>query len=302
MSFEIKEDFAKEQNLTPEQVTAITGNVTTYHDAEVATLKQEWDGKANTDAEGILNGAASKIEKDTGVSREQGEKMADYILRSHTEFSKDKTTALETATKEYQDKVANFKGNDDVVNELESYKTKYSDLQKKEAEFDTLNDSGVQTKYDELLVSFNGLNIDTSFNGVKPNFPQDANQYEVSAKWNEFKKEVLTTYDIKIVEGEALAISKENQHKQVKLKDLVSENTALKDLMAGRKQDGINAKQTDYKEVEGVPFKVPVNVDAKELTKLVQEQLTKENISKTSMEYPKRFAAMYNKAKQKTAE
>ena len=166
--------------------------------------------------------------------------------------------------------------------------TNYSELQKKEADYDTLLGSGIKDKFETLQKEHFTLNIETSFNEVKPSFPKEANEFEVASKWNDFKKDVLTKYELRTVEGEVLAISKENEHKQVKLKDLVKDDAVIGDLIKGRQQDGINATQTDAITVEGIPFKIDVNMPAKERHAFIQSELMKK-YPVMSNEYAKAF-------------
>jgi len=295
---EFTPEFITEQGFTPEQVTAITGQYTPH----IAELKKGWDGTANEQAEGILTGAAKKITEITKVDREQGEKVGDFIHRAWGVHSKDGQAALETATQGYNDKVKNFKGDESLRTEFEGLGIKYSDLQKREAEFNTLLDSGVSDAHEKLLVEHEVMKLNTAFSNVKPVFSQDSNKWESQSKWDAFKAEVLTKYTIEIVEGEALAIDKENKYTTVKLKELVDKDSALTELVKGRQQAALDGKTTDLKDVEGVPFKVPA-IDG-DLTQAVQEYLASINVGKLDSTYTKLFAENFNMARaaqQKTA-
>ena len=57
-------------------------------------LKGQWDGKANTDAEKILEGAANSIKEVTGLERVQGQKIADYVTAAYTKHSEGKNKEL----------------------------------------------------------------------------------------------------------------------------------------------------------------------------------------------------------------
>lgn len=303
--FKLSEDLTKTQELSEVQVTAIQDVVTTHYkehkDANgIADLKKEWDSKANDDAEAILNGAATKITDLTKVSRDQGEKIADFIGRAtDTHFTSTKQL-LEDSKTEYEEKVKNFKGDPDLVKNFGEVQTKYDALQKKEADYDAMLKSGIKDKYDKLIVE-HATNLQAvAFGSVKPTFHKDANQFEVSAKWNDFIKKVEEKHNIVMVDNEAKAVDKENEHKVVSLKDLVDADETLKELMKGRTQDPLNAKETDFKEVEGVPFKVPVNADGATITKLIYEQLATEGLEKFgdgADKWTKRFAELNRKAR-----
>lgn len=299
---ELSKDLIEAQKLSTEQVTAIQDVVTTHYkehtDANgIADLKKEWDGKANTDAEAILNGAATKITDLTKVSRDQGEKIADFIGRAtDTHFTSTKQL-LEDSKTEYEEKVKNFKGDPDLVKNFGEVQTKYDALQKKEADYDAILTSGIKDKYDKLVVE-HATNLQAvAFGSVKPSFHKDANQFEVSAKWNDFIKKVEEKHNIVMVDNEAKAVDKENEHKVVSLKDLVDADETLKELMKGRTQEGLPAKEADFKEVEGVPFKVPKDADTAVTTKLIQDHLAKEGIDRMSDEYSEKFSELNKKVR-----
>jgi len=288
---ELSKEFIEEHKLEEAQVTAITGFATTH----IADLKGEWDGKANKDAEAILGGAADKIKEITGVEREKGEKMGDYINKSWDTFSVTKTKELDDKIGEYDEKIKNVKGSEPLVKEFDAVKLKYETLQKKEADFDELLNSGIKDKYDTLLGETSTLKVATAFNTVKPNFPDTANLYESAAKWNAFKKEVLKDNTLEEVDGEWLAINKENKHKQAKLSELVSKDDDLKKLLEGRKQEGPNAKETVLTDIEGVPFKVPAEATSADRSKLINEHLDTKGIGKITPERTKMFKELNDK-------
>lgn len=294
---ELTKELIEAQGLSEDQAKAIS----TFNNEQlanaIADTKKEYDGKANEQAEGILTGAAKRITELTNVERTQGEKIADFVDRAWSEFSTEGKTSLEQAKSEYEEKLKNFKGDPEVSKELLSLKDKLDTLQKKEADYDALLGSGVQDKYTELQGKYGTMQKEIAFSNVKPNFSQDANEYEVAAKWDDFKRGVLENYNIVLVEGEAIAVDKENEHKTIKLKDLVEKNEVLTELAKGRQQQGIPAQQTDLKDVDGVPFKIPANADGVELTKAVQDYLLTQKVDKLSPDYSKKFSELYNKAK-----
>ena len=108
---------------------------------------------------------------------------------------------------------------------------------------------------------------------VHPEWSKNANIYEVNAKWGEFKSGILNDYEIELVEGTAMAISKENKHKQVKLADLVGKDETLSKLVLGRQQSGVNAREINSVEIDGVPFKVPENADSAVRTQVIKDYL-----------------------------
>lgn len=298
---EFAEDFIKQQGLSAEQVTAITSNVTNHYDTHIAEEKKGWDDKANKDAQGILDGATNKIVELTSVARNDKEKAAEYIDRAWATFSKDGLTALEASKKEYDDKVTNFEGDSNLKAELITLKEKIDPLQKKEADYDALLNSGVKDKYDTLVIEHKDNLRAVAFGGVKPSFHKDANEFEVSAQWSAFIKEVEEKHNVVLVDGEAIAIDKNNEHKRVPLKDLVKDNEVLTKLINGRQQEGLPTSQSsENRDIEGVPFAVPQNADDATITKLIYGQLEKENLEKfgeSSGEWTDRFAELNRKVR-----
>lgn len=285
---DLSQEFIEQNGLSAEQVTAITGHATTH----IQELKGSWDGKANKDAEAILDGAAKKIQDITGVSRDQGEKVADFMNRSWNQFSEKGTSDIEAKKIELAEKIKNASGNEFLSKEFDELQVKYSGLQKKEASFDELINSGVTDKYNTLLSETNKLKISNAFGGVKPSFPNEANQYEVSAKWDSFKNSILKDNTLEMVDNEWYAVDKENKHKTTKLSDLVSKDADLIKLLEGRQQNGLGGKETSLLDVEGVPFKVPANSSSSERAKLIRDHLTSQGISQTSNNYSKKFAEL----------
>ena len=295
---ELSKEIIEAQGFSREQVTAMNAILTPLLDEPtVADLKKEWDGKANEQAEGILTGAAKAITNLTKVERNQGEKVADYMARAYGVMSETGNTELAAAKLEYDDKVKNFKGDPDQAKRLEEARVKLDDLQKKEADYDALLSSGVKDKYDDLQGKYEAMNKQVAFGNVKPVFSADSNEYEVATKWSEFQSEVLGKYDVVLVDGEAIAIDKDNEHKTVKLKDLVAQNNVLTELVKGRQQQSMNGKQTDLKDVEGLPFKLDANAD---LTKQIQEHLAANGVGNLDSTYSKKFGELYKTAKAAT--
>lgn len=288
---DLSKEFIETNKLDETQVKAIT----THAVSHIADLKGEWDGKANKDAEAILDGAAKKIQEVTGVEREKGEKVGDFVNRSWGQFSEKGTKELASKMTEYEDKIKNVKGNETLSKEFETLQTKHSDLQKKEASFDELLGSGVKDKYEALLSETSSLKIMNAFNSVKPSFPNTVNAYEVDAKWDSFKNSILKNNTLEMVDNEWVAVDKENKHKITKLTDLVSKDADLTKLLEGRQQTGPNANSVNLKDIDGVPFQVPENSTSADRAKLIKDHLATKGISSTSSEYSEMFAELNRK-------
>ncbi|NQV77084.1 MAG: hypothetical protein HQ490_01865 [Lutibacter sp.] len=284
---------------TEEQVTELgltednTTKVSVFFEEQIANTKKEYDGIANANAEKILEGASKKIFSDTGIERQQSEKVGDYITRAWDEHNVSKLTELEQKKTDYDDKIKNFKGSNETKNELLKAKEDNDKLLQKFADYDILKEKA--DKFEPLFSDFSNMKLDMSFNKTKPNFPQEANKYEVDAKWGEFKNNILSKYNIELVDGEPMAIDKENIHKQVKLKDLVAKDENIVSLLNGRQQSGTGAKPATFVDIQGVPFKVPENASAEVRTAKIKEYLASEGISVTSPNYSQKFAE-YNSA------
>jgi len=290
---EFSKEFIEENKLEEAQVTAVSSHVANA----IADLKGEWDGKANKDAEGILTGASKRITELTGVERDQGEKVGDFINRSWDSFSTSKSTELQTKIDEYDEKIKSVKGSEALVKEFEANKKTLEEFQKKAAQVDDL--MPYKEKYETLFEQHSGLKLETAFNSVKPSFSQDVNSYEAKAKWDEFVKKTLNEWTPEKVEGEWMAINKENPHKTIKLSELISKDAELTELAKGRQQKGPNAKPITLEKIEGVPFSVPdtaVN-DSIERSKLIKDHLlsTHKGLSVLDQKYSKLFSEYNNK-------
>jgi len=290
---ELSKEFIEEHKLEEAQVKAVSELVA----SNIATLKGEWDGKANNDAEAILTGASKKITEVTGVSREQGEKIADFVSRSWGTFSEKEGSALKAKIAEYEDKIKNTKGSETLSAEFTQLKETYSELQKKEAAFDELTNSGIQEKYTTLQQELESMTLDVGFSSVKPNFPDTVNSFEAKARWDSFKQEILKENTLVRVEGEWMAINKENEHKQAKLSDLVGKDAELTKLLEGRQQNGMNGKETPKIKVEGIPFEIPENATTAETSKLIKDHLLSKGVPVSSDDYSVQFTAIHKKIK-----
>ncbi|MDR3026054.1 hypothetical protein [Chryseobacterium sp.] len=291
----LTEDVVKELGLTPEQVSSITSKGTEY----ISDQKKEWDKKANDNAEGILTGAANYLQEKTGVKieRQNGEKFGDYVSRISTAALESKTNEIEKLKTEYNQKIKDFKGDEATKQELETAKKNLDDAKKQLADYDTLKDKA--EKFDTATSELSAFKIKAAFGDVKPAFSKDANQYEVSAKWNDFQKRTQEKFNLELVDGEYLAIDKENQYKTIKLSELVVSDEDLKTITSERQVGGTGAK-VDKTKIEGIDGDIPVTAktDVTERTKIVKEQIAKEGILPTDPRYSARFAELNKKIKE----
>lgn len=293
---ELTEEFIKENELNENQAKAIN---THYGQVVIPELKKTWDGKANENAESILSGAATYATKTLGVEleREKGEKLGDFLKRlSGTAFEAQRSE-YEAKKNEYEAKLKDFKGSPEMKKQLEELQSKNDELLQQVATIDELKEKA--GKYDELSVEYNSQKKTIAYGQVKPNFPETVNKYEADAKWNAFVANFEKEYDLQIVDGEAVGVSKENKHKTVQLKDLVSKDEELQALLSdedgGEGGKGTGAKPASKVKIEGVPFEVPENADSKERTKLIREHLASKGMGTTHKDYSKEFAKL-NKA------
>jgi len=280
----ITEEVKTSLGLTEEQINGLTP----VYNEHIATQKQGWDLKANENAEGILNGAASKISEVTKVGRNQGEKIADYIVRASSEHLSSLQSDLTTKKAEYEQKLKDFKGDDATKEELQKAKDELDKAKQTLATFDEIKAKA--DKLEPLETEYKTMKLQIAFQSVKPNFPDTVNSYEAKAKWDDFVKGITDKNTIELVDGEAIVIDKENEHKRSKLKELVEKDEELTKLMQGRNQGGTGGKPTDKEKIDGVPFEVPKNASSEERSKAIKEYLLKDGIAITSPEYSKKFA------------
>jgi len=286
----ITEDVQKELNLTPEQIQGLAPKFDEY----IATQKKGWDGKANADADGIINGAIGKVVEVTNIARNQGEKVADYLQRASSEFLAGKKTELENAKADYDKKLKEFKGDEATKAELDKVKADYDAALKKYADYDDVKAKADQ--FDPLSQELTQLRRNTAFTSVKPNFPETVNAYEAKAKWSEFISATEEKYIIQFdKENVAVAVDKENPHRILKLSELVSKDETITLLTAGRQQGGTGAKQAEMKDITGVPFQIAKDATTADISKAINDHLDKEGISKTAPERADKFREMFNK-------
>lgn len=287
------EEFIEQNGLQPEQVSAITG----YYDTNVIpTLKQEWDGKANENAEGILGGASKYASQKFGIEleREQGEKWGDYLVRISDNALASKTEKLTQKEQELEEKLKNFKGSDELKQKYEDSLRQIDEYKQKVAKLEPLE--GLDEKYKQSTETLSKLKREVAYGSVKPNFPDTVNKYEADAKWNEWKRGIEEKYTIELVDGKPIAIDKENEHKKFELSVLIEQDENITELLKGRQQSGNGAKSADLLEVEGIPFKIPANASKEDISKLVKEHVLKELGSITHKDYSTKFGDLYRKA------
>lgn len=293
---EISKEVIEANKFTDEQVTAINEFGVNYTAEIKHQYDEEYKATANTNAQKIIGSAASGVEKFTGFRpRENGEHLEVYNQAAFEHFSKEKIDGLSKAKIDYDEKIKNFKGSEDVQKSLNDLRGKFDTLQAKEASFDELLNSGVKEKYDSLLSENETTKIDSAFTSVMPTFPKDVNDYEKVGKWSEFQKGVLQDNNIVKVEKEYFAVDKTNPHKQMKLSDLVAKDSNIQDMLKGRQQEGLGLKPEALLTVEGIPFEVPKGADSKVRATLIKEHLAKENIAITDPNYSAKFSELNSK-------
>lgn len=286
----LTQEIIEKAGLTEEQLATIKPLGESY----IADLKKSWDGKANSDAEGILNGAATKIAEVTKVTRNQGEKIADYIVRAGNEHLTAKQSEVESAKAQYEQKLKDFKGDDATKSELDAAKAKLDAAQKRLAEVEPLLEKA--NKYDELATKYDTMKIQTAFSTVKPSFSPEANKYEVKAKWQEFVDGIQAKYNVEMADGEAMCVDKENQYSTFKLADLVASDENIKTLTLGRQQQGSGAKLAKTSKIEGVPFEINKESPNPEKYAAIRDYLTtKEGLDRNSKAYSEKFAELRKK-------
>lgn len=295
MEFQLSEDFVKDNGFTSEQVQAITGHVTTNF---IPEFQKQWDGKANENAEGIINGAIKSTQKSFGVElpREQGEKYSDYLTRLSSHIVGEKQSQVEQKLKDLDTKMKEFKGNETLSKEYETLKKEKETLLEKYSNYDELAEKA--NKADEYEQSLSKLTLEVAFNSVKPNFPKEVNIYEARAKWDEFKRTVLDKHTIELVDNVPMAVDKENHFKSVKLEDLVSKDETLSKLMEGRQQSGIGGQPVDFRAIDGVPFKVPKDADSKTISETIKKHLSDNGIGSLHPDFEPRFKEYHNKIRE----
>jgi hypothetical protein len=282
----INEEFIKTNELNDTQVAAITKGGADY----IANLQKDWEGKANENAEGILHGATKAVQDLTGISHENGQKIADYLKIAGEGYLSGGKASLERSQKELDEKIKNAGGDETLKAELVSSKEKIEGLQKIEAEHSEWVKGDYKNLFEKSDGELSDMKKQVAFGNVKPKFADGVNEYEAKSKWNSFKSSTLEKYDIHLDENnEALYVDKENKFKTGKVSDLVKENQEIQGLVKGRQQFGPGADPKNNVDIEGVPFKVPTESTSAERSKLINDYLDTKGIAKTDPARAKTF-------------
>jgi len=285
-------EFTQEQiteiGLSDEQIPKLLEITNTIE----ADLKKQWDGKANKDAEGILDGVLQPIEQMTGLKRKQGEKTADFLSFAAKKYFDDTKISLEKKERELDLKISQGVGDDTLKAELEKTKTKLNELQIKEAKYLDYEENDYKSKFEASKNELSGLKLAVAYQSVKPIFPDTVNKYEANAKWKEFIENTNSLYNIELdKENEAWAVDKENEHKRFKLKSIIEKDKTITELATGRSVKGLGSVSADKQvNIEGVPFAISDKATSTEREKLIREYLTTtKNMSVVSNDYAKEF-------------
>lgn len=284
---ELQKEFIETHKLSEDQVKAVTEYGKTLIATEKGKVEDEWREKAHKDAQGILAGAAESVEKLTGIKRKESEKVADFIGRSANEFTAAQKAELDKLKTDYEEKIKGVKDAGTLKDEYEKMKAEKDELLKKYADFDTLKEKA--EKADQYGQELTGLKRDMAFTKVKPAFPDTVNPFEAKAKWEAFEKSILDKNTIELVDGEYMAIDKENPYKTTKLSDLVAKDETLQALLKGRQQTGLGGKEVEKKKVDGVPFEVPANGSNQEISDAIRTYLVGKGHKVTTTAYSQEF-------------
>lgn len=287
----ITEEIKTTLNLNDEQIAGLKP----VHESYLAEQKKAWDTKANTDAEGILSGAATKIEEVTSIKRNQGEKLADFYVRAGNEFLTTQKTEVENLKADYAQKLKDFNGGDATKSELEKAKKDLDDALIKLADYDDLKAKA--EKYEPLETEYKNLKDKVFFQNEKPTFPDTVNPYEAEAKWNKFVNSFNEKWEKTFDEnGKSIAVSKENPHLKKELKELINSDEDLKTLLTGRQQVGTGAKAGH--KVGDLDISLPENPTSEDKSKAINDYLDKLGISKMSKERTKKFSEILSKVEE----
>lgn len=285
---EFTEDFIEKNQLTEEQVSAISEHVQTYVNTELGT-------KVHENTEKNLGKIWDTVKEATGIEREQGEKYADAIKRASELHFEGTRKQLARQKQELEEKIKNTGGNDVLKQELENTKAAMQDLKQKAAKYDEWEKNNYKGKYEETIQKLNATERKIAFNSVTPPKPENVNEYEWKAKWREWENEVTDKHNIVFDEnGTAWAIDKDNEYTKYKLSDLAKQNDTLQEMLKQRAQKGLGATPKKMA-IEGVPFDVPENATPQERQKLIKEYLASQSIDTTDKRYAKMFSDLNSK-------
>ena len=293
---EFKEEFIQENGLTEDQIKAINPIIDDY----IAEEKKQWDGKANKDAEAIIQGAVNSTKTKFGLTgeefeRKEGEKLADHLSRItplviDTALIKEKAE-LQRKEAELTEKIKNGDGSQTIKDELERTKNDLDKFKQDAVQFEEWKEADYKGKYETASQELSGLRLNVAYQGVKPIFPDNINKYEGNAKWSEFVSNTNEKFNIELdKENTAWAIDKENEHKKIKLESLVEKDKVISELMKGRNIKGTGADPKTEIAIEGVPFKIKENATPGERQKLITDYLiNEEHLDRLSKKFSDRY-------------
>ena len=294
MEFTLEQEKAKEIGLNEEQISAINAEISSRGEI----LFKELNLKANENAEGILKGAAKAVYELTGIERQQGQKIADYISSAGVSYSQKKVESLkseiEQKQKELDEKLKNGKVDETLKLELEQAKLQISKFDEVKSEIE----SGLSEKISSLSEKNNFLIQKIGIEGAKPKFPETVNKYEAEAKWKEFVANLHDKFDIVMDNDEkVIARDKQNEYKTFEISELVSKDEKIQELLKERKKTGIDIKAGDIKKIDGLPIEILTSDSKAEISEKIKEYLTKEeNLDPLSKKFSEKLTEMYRKA------
>jgi len=284
---EFEKEFVEQNQLSPEQVTAITEKVSSHINSELGS-------KVHEHTETNLGKIWGSVKEVTGIDRNQGEKYADAIKRATDLHFKTTKENLELQKTQLQEKIANTKGDETLKQELESVKEQLDGYKQKAATFEEWEKADYKGKYEQANTKLSTMEKRIAFNSVTPAKPENVNEYEWNAKWKEWQGEILEKNNLVFdEEGTAWAVDKENEFKKEKLSSLARQNETLQSLLKGREQKGLNSQQKKVS-VEGLPFDIPENASRSEIQKLIKEYLAenRKDLKQFSPQYSTEYAKL----------
>lgn len=280
MEFEINAELVTEHKLTDEAVTAITGQVTTALGTQLTEtenrLKGEFDGKANTDKNNILDQISKGVTKKFGFrAREDAEKFEDFagnFLGFLEKGVKEKETELDK-------KIKDSSGIDQVAKDkLATLETERPELLEIVGKYNKIVDDDVLGKFESLQKEHTSQTNEISWQKVKPACPEGVNEFEFDAKWNDMVRGVEATHHIKWdADGKkGVGVNKEKSFETFPLDHFVSKDEPFQELLKGRQQPGSGAGTGKEVTIEGLPFTLPKGANIQEITERVTKHVNQE--------------------------
>jgi len=208
---------------TPEQIQEAYEAAYTVKETELTAL-------ANKNADGILDGFATKLNSVTGIARNgTDEKVSSYFERLTTEYlpeaSKGKIEAAEEKVRVAEEKFKNHKGDETFKIELEKAQTELEKipdlLAAKETEF--------KTKYETLETTYKSEKLNRSIIDSMPKFDDNVNKFELEAKKKNAIDRISEAYELSYDDKGNLIGTKD--YKANLVSDLLKNDTELKELI-----------------------------------------------------------------------